>query len=87
MLYLVNTVPFHSIQTSRVTGFDDLYDMSHLSCVTWPLFESAGALMPNKAIKGPIRRRAGVGLDPVTLLLGGVRNQNFEQVVTGHTLV
>ena len=45
------------------------------------------ALMPNKAIKGPIRRRAGVGLDPVTLLLGGVRNQNFEQVVTGHTLV
>ena len=45
------------------------------------------ALMPNKAIKGPILRRAGVGLDPVTLLLGGVRNQNFEQVVTGHTLV
>ena len=44
-------------------------------------------LMPNKAIKGPIRRRAGVGLDPVTLLLGGVRNQNFEQVVTGHTPV
>ena len=38
------------------------------------------ALMPDKAIKGPIRRRAGVGLDPVTLLLGGVRNQNFEQL-------
>ena len=45
------------------------------------------ALMPNKAIKGPIQRRASVGLDPVTLLLGGLRNQNFEQVVTGHTLV
>ena len=44
-------------------------------------------LMPNKAIKGPIQRQAGVGLDPVTLLLGGVRNQNFKQVVTGHTLV
>ena len=45
------------------------------------------APMPNKAVKGPIRWRAGVGLDPVTLLLGGVQNQNFEQVVTGHTLV
>ena len=44
-------------------------------------------VMPNKAIKGPNWQWAGVGLDPVTLLLGGVRNQNFEQVVTGHTPV
>jgi hypothetical protein len=29
--------------------------------------------MPNKAIKDPIWQWAGVGLDPVTLLLGGVR--------------
>ena len=36
------TVPFHSIQTSHVTGFDDLFEMPHWSCITWPLFESAG---------------------------------------------
>ena len=41
------------------------------------------APMLNMAIKGPLWRQD----DPVTVLLEGVRNQNFGQSVTCHTLV
>jgi hypothetical protein len=43
--------------------------------------------MLNMEIKGPSWRRAGGGMNPVITLLEGVRNQNFGQRVTCHTLV
>jgi hypothetical protein len=45
------------------------------------------APMLNMEIKGPFWRRAGGGMNPVITLLEGVRNQNFGQRVTCHTLV
>ena len=65
VIFIPHTVSFHSICTSHVTVV-----LHHMALVQKCLH----VLIPNKAIKGPIQQQAGVTLDPVTLLLGGVQN-------------
>ena len=84
---VADTVPFHSIRTSRVTGLFRLSEMSQMSCVTQPLSESTGG---RQCSIWQLRVHFGVGRAagwPLTVLLEGVRNQNFGQSVTCHTLV